>query len=136
MKTLPPPVQNVIASEVPLLVEDYPSKEVCREMEIEFRDELCGLFTGTAITERSIEHAPQAPESVIIYREGIIAQALERDDSIPDEYFESLADDYSNVEISQINEILLDEEIRITILHEYGHLHGLNEDDLERFGYA
>jgi predicted Zn-dependent protease with MMP-like domain len=28
------------------------------------------------------------------------------------------------------------EEIRITILHELGHHFGLDEDDLERLGYA
>ena len=30
----------------------------------------------------------------------------------------------------------LEEEIRITLLHEIGHQFGLDEDDLDRLGYA
>ena len=76
-----------------------------------------------------------APDSVVIYREGIIVQALEADESLTDEFFERLDPELNLLKPSDINLEFLDEEIRITILHEYGHLHGLSDDDLESLGY-
>ena len=75
------------------------------------------------------------PDSVVIYREGIIVQALETDESLSDEFFERLDPELNLLNPADINLDLLDEEIRITILHEYGHLHGLSDDDLESLGY-
>ena len=172
LKTLPAEVLDIINNEVPLLVEDYPSDEVMEIMEIEYRNELCGLFTGIGITEKSIEAQPMAPDSVVIYREGIIVQALEADESLSstsctdgedevnsefgirnnasDQREQILANarqrglgaaprrldpELNLLKPSEINLDLLDEEIRITILHEYGHLHGLSDDDLDALGY-
>ena len=135
LKTLPAEVLDIINNEVPLLVEDYPSDEVMETMGIEYRDELCGLFTGIGITEKSIEAPPMTPDSVVIYREGIIVQALDADESLTDEFFERLDPELNSLNPDDINLDLLDEEIRITILHEYGHLHGLSDDDLESLGY-
>ena len=135
LKTLPAEVLDIINNEVPLLVEDYPSDEVMETMGIEYRDELCGLFTGIGITEKSVEAQPMAPDSVVIYREGIIVQALEADESLTEEFFERLDPELNSLNPDDINLDLLDEEIRITILHEYGHLHGLSDDDLESLGY-
>ena len=112
------------------------------------------------------------PDSVVIYREGIIIQALESDESLSstsctdgedevnsefgirnnssDQREQILANarqreqgaaprrldpELKALKPSDINLELLDEEIRITILHEYGHLHGLSDDDLESLGY-
>ena len=135
LKTLPPEVLDVINNDVPLLVEDYPSDEVMETMGIEYRDELCGLFTGVDITEKSIDAPPLTPDSVVIYREGIIVQALDADESLPDEFFEQLDPELNSLKPDDLKLELLDEEIRVTILHEYGHLHGLSDDDLEALGY-
>jgi predicted Zn-dependent protease with MMP-like domain len=35
----------------------------------------------------------------------------------------------------RVNEAELRRQIRITVLHELGHHHGLDEDELERLGY-
>ena len=55
------------------------------------------------------------PPVVTIYREGILAQA---------------ADEEGRLRKSRIRE-----EIRITILHELAHHHGLEEDELRELGY-
>ena len=104
-----------LLDEVPLYVEDYPSREVMREMGVRRRDELCGLYTGIPLIDRSVEQSPTLSDVVQIYREGIL----------------SLATD----ENGHIDEPELREQIRVTILHELGHYHGLDEDDLEKLGY-
>jgi predicted Zn-dependent protease with MMP-like domain len=111
---LPPSVRSLL-DEVPLHVEDYPSPEVMKEMGLEYRDELCGLFSGVALTERSVEQPGRLPDMITIYREGIWAQA---------------ADDEGHVIPRNLKE-----EIRTTILHELAHFHGLNEDELTDLGY-
>ena len=101
---------------VPLHVEDYPSDEVMDRMNIEYLDDLCGLYTGIPIGDKSVNHSGTMPDVVTIYREGILSAA---------------ADDKG-----RIGKDCLREQIRITILHELAHHHGLTEDDLARLGYA
>src|SRR5262249_38091441 len=102
--------------EVPLIVEDCPSPALMREMELEYPDELCGLHDGVPLTERSVQDQAALPEHILIYRMGIIALAC---------------DDEGNLDDDELTE-----QVRITILHELGHHFGLDEDDLDRLGYA
>ena len=99
----------------PVIVEDYPSEQVLREMGIERRDELCGLHSGIALTERSVEHSGTLPEDIHLYREGIVA----------------LAGGWANDGVEDVGY----EEIWVTLLHEMGHHFGLNEDELAELGY-
>ncbi|MHB1157838.1 MAG: metallopeptidase family protein [Phycisphaerales bacterium] len=100
-----------LLDEVPLIVEDYPSREICETFDLEYRDELCGLHDGIALTDRSVEGGSVGmPDHIMIYREGIMAMAD--------------------------NDQRLREQIRITVLHEIGHHFGLDEDDLEKLGYG
>jgi len=105
-----------LMDEVPLVVEDYPGAPLCKEMEIENRDELCGLFRGIAISEPEQEHGRPHSNQVLLFREGVLAAAMDEDGRISD------------------NE--LQRQMRITILHEYGHHFGLDEDELDELGYA
>jgi predicted Zn-dependent protease with MMP-like domain len=107
-----------IFDEAPLLVDDEPAPEVLREFGLdpsseEDRASLCGLHTGLAITERSVEMDGVLPSQIHIYRVGIVREAGGW---------------------AHTDEIR--EQIRITILHEVGHEMGLDEDDLEELGYA
>lgn len=111
-----PALVHELIERVPLHVEDYPSREVMRQMGVRYRDELCGLFTGIALTDRSIEHSGTLPDVVTIYREGILALATDRH--------------------GQIRKQRLREQIRITVLHELAHYHGLDEDELRELGYG
>ncbi len=111
-----PPQIHELLERVPLHVEDHPSEEVMLDRDVEYLDDLCGLYTGIPLTQRSIEHSGTLPDVVTIYREGILTAAADRD--------------------GRIRNQRLRKEIRITILHELGHHHGLTEDDLRALGYG
>ena len=42
---------------VPLHVEDFPAEDVMLDCGVEYIDDLCGLHTGTPLTERSSEES-------------------------------------------------------------------------------
>ena len=121
--------------EKPLVVEDRPGPEVLRELGIppEAADEICGLHSGPMGEVQAVdvggESSPIHDIGVIhLYREGILACAGGW------EPWEELDDDGQPV--SGGGEALVREEIRVTILHEVGHHFGLDEDDLDRLGFA
>ena len=115
VERLPAEVKEKI-EEVPLVVEDYPADDVMEELGLEFRDELCGYYRGVPIDERQVDQAVTEPDFITLYREGIIAIASDDDGNVTDDR--------------------LREEIRITILHELGHHHGIDEDELDELGYG
>lgn len=109
---------QLLLEETPLLVEDVPAKDVLQEFGIDeaHADEICGLHSGPGLTERSVEDLPELPETITIYRVGILALAG------------GWGDEPDNPKISA--------EIRITILHEVGHHYGLDEADLDKLGFS
>lgn len=126
-----PPKIRALVDEVPIVVLDRPDKEIVRQLIADGTltpeddpDELCGLHSGTAITHRSIEDPggwgvgfdDLSPEQIHLFRIGIVdlAGGWDQDDA----------------------ETAVAEEIRITLLHEIGHHFGLDEDDLDRLGFA
>ena len=136
---LPARIRSLI-DEVPLVVLDRPTPKMIKDLiadgtlapeeEAEAAAELCGLHTGTAITDRSIDdpggwgslgggHDTFGPEHIHIFRDGIVNLATD--------------DEGWRAEHAEEN---IYEEIRITILHEIGHHFGLDEEDLEDLGYA
>ena len=111
-----PPMIHELIERVPLHVEDYPSEDVMEETGTEYIDDLCGLYTGIPIDQKSVMHSGTMPDTVTIYREGILSAAADRH--------------------GRISTKRLREQIRITILHEIGHHHGLTEEDLRKLGYG
>ena len=111
-----PPMIHELLERVPLHVEDYPSEEVMDQMGMEYIDDLCGLYTGIPIGEKSVTHSGTMPDVVTIYREGILSAATDGQGRIATDR--------------------LREQIRITVLHELAHHHGLTEDDLRKLGYG
>ena len=116
---LPYTVQ-LLLQETPLVVEDHPSDALLEELGLspQQADELCGVYCGIGMLERSVEDSFTEPEKITIFRRGILLLAT------------------SQVDAEHPLEALLEKEIRITILHEIGHHFGLDEDDLEAIGYA
>jgi predicted Zn-dependent protease with MMP-like domain len=101
---------------VPLVVEDYPSREVMRKMRIRHPSHLCGLYTGVPLIKRSVDHSGTPSDVIHIYRLGILSMARSRS--------------------GKFDEAELRNQIRRTILHEYGHHVGLSERDLRALGYG
>ena len=111
-----PPMVHELLEKVPLHVEDYPSSRVMHEMGVWNRKQLCGLYTGIPLPDRSVQQSGTLPDVVTIYREGILESARE-----------------ANGRISTDG---LRREIRITVLHELAHHHGLGEEELRQLGYG
>lgn len=116
---------HTLLEESPLIVEDAPSDDLMRSLDMDPSEEdLCGLHSGIAITERSVSESGQLPESIQIFRRGILDAAGGWD----------VTADEDGLPIG--GEVAVEREIRITILHEIGHHFGLSEEDLERLGYG
>jgi predicted Zn-dependent protease with MMP-like domain len=111
-----PPLIHQLIEQVPLHVEDYPSEEVMHQMHVRHIDDLCGLYTGIPIGQKSVTHSGTLPDVVTIYREGILTAAADQE--------------------GRIRTTRLREQMRITILHELAHHHGLSEEELQQLGYG
>jgi predicted Zn-dependent protease with MMP-like domain len=111
---LPPLVQELI-QDVPMIVDDHPSRGLCEKLKLDYRDDLCGLYVGRSLDEQTVMASGDHPNTVYLFREGILSEAAEDDGTVFDDR--------------------LREEIRLTILHEYGHHHGMDEDELREKGY-
>lgn len=109
---------------VPVIIDDEPPADLCHDMDAR-PDELCGLHTGIPLTERSVEDHGVLEDTVHLFRLGIIAMAGGWSCTGHDEHGRPVGGDEA-----------VRDEIRITLLHELGHHMGLDEDDLERLGYA
>lgn len=110
-----PPRVHALLEEVTMYVEDHPSRKVMQEMGVRHRSQLCGLYTGVPLTERHVELSGVLSDAIYIFREGILALARDR---------------RGRIDVQELRR-----QIRITVLHELGHYHGLDEEDLEELGY-
>ena len=86
-----------------------PDACACEEAEGEEREDLLGLYHGTPLTHRSVEHSGHVPDRITIYQRNI-----ER---------------FCNTRKQLIR------QIRKTVFHEIGHHFGLDEEDLLDLGY-
>jgi predicted Zn-dependent protease with MMP-like domain len=93
-------MQNLV-----IVVEDEPSRELLREMEIDPPDTLLGLYQGIPLTERSWGHGNTLPDRVIIFQGPHERAASDHDDLV--------------VAIGE------------TLIHEIGHYFGLSEEEIE-----
>jgi predicted Zn-dependent protease with MMP-like domain len=111
-----PDMVHQLLDKVTMYVEDYPSDSVMRRTSIQDRRQLCGLYTGIPLGDRSVQHSGVLSDAIHIYREGILFQASNRR--------------------GDVQPARLREEIRITVLHELGHHFGMNEQELHDLGYG
>lgn len=121
--SLPEQLRSLL-EEAPLIVEDHPSPRLLAELGIdEATESLCGLHSGVPLTERSVMQSHGLPETIHLFREGIIDEAGG---------WERWADDDGE---RWGGDDAVAEQIRITLLHEIGHHFGLEEEDLADLGY-
>jgi predicted Zn-dependent protease with MMP-like domain len=90
---------------VVISVEEVPSDEDLMSEKPPLSPTILGVFRGTPVGERSVTNAwDHAPVNIVLYQRNLERFARTRDELI--------------------------EQIGITLLHEVGHLVGLDEDDL------
>ena len=124
--SLPDEIRTLL-EEVPVVVEDMPTRELCESLIREWgadadpeetperlMQELCGLHDATPFTEETVEAPTRGTGHIMLFRVGILNEA----------------GGWS------AGEDAVYEEIGVTLLHEIGHQFGLDEDDLDRLGYA
>jgi predicted Zn-dependent protease with MMP-like domain len=90
---------------IAIVVEDEPSSELLREMEIQPPDTLLGLYQGTPLTERSWGYGNTLPDRVLIFQGPHERDAEDEDDLV--------------VAIGE------------TLIHEIGHYFGLSEEEIQ-----
>ena len=110
-----------ILEEVPLHVEDQPSEQLMRELNVADAEELCGYFCGVPYSANTFLSMyfgldTHMPNCITIFRQGIAAASR---------------DDGGNVCRKSLRR-----QIRITILHELAHLHGMDEEEITDIGYG
>ena len=102
--TIPRRFRDAIAN-LAIVIEDEPSADLLREMDIEPPDSLFGLYHGTPLTERAWDYGNTLPDRITLYQ-GPIEDASEDEDDL----------------IVCIGE---------TLIHELGHYFGLSEEEIE-----
>ena len=93
---------------IAVVVEDHPLEEHDPD------DWLLGVFEGTPRTEQSVFDVGSGPARVVLYQRNIEAYAQEA----------------ASAEGRSL-EVIIREEVRLTVLHELGHYFGLGEEALE-----
>ncbi|MGM0453885.1 MAG: metallopeptidase family protein [Thermodesulfobacteriota bacterium] len=93
-----------------IAVEDRPSRDLLKEMDVPPGETLFGVFTGVPLPERSATEPPLYPDVILIFREPLMAACRSREE--------------------------LEEEIGITVVHEVAHYMGLSEQRLAELGYG
>jgi len=90
-------------------VESMPDPRTCHDADVDDPRSLLGLYRGTPLTSRSVEHDKHLPDRITIYQRNIERMCGTRAEII--------------------------HEIRRTVFHEVGHHFGLDEDQLTSLGY-
>jgi predicted Zn-dependent protease with MMP-like domain len=106
---LPKPIKAKL-DELPVMVQDLPTREMLSEEDPPLTPDLLGLFVGRHIFARSVTEAPGAPGAIFLFRRNLLRACTDREE--------------------------LAREVRITVQHEVGHLMGLDEDELDDWGLA
>lgn len=88
-----------------IIVEDEPSRDLLRDMEIEPPDTLFGLYQGVPLTERQWSFGNTLPDQILVFQRPHEREAQDEDDLIA-----SIAE---------------------TLIHEIGHYFGLSEEEIE-----
>lgn len=125
-----------LMEELPLIVEDRPSRLLLDEMGIDSRyTDLCGLHQGIDLMRKSVEHSGVLPDRMMLFREPIMRLAGRGRVALGGESSTGPLGPLRRGAADRQTDALR-EQIRITLLHEIGHHFGLDEDDLDALGYG
>jgi predicted Zn-dependent protease with MMP-like domain len=106
LATIPDPYHEAL-NEVAVVIEDEPSAEQLRENDLEPWESMYGLYEGVPRTDYAAEWAT-SPNRITLFR-------------LP------LEEDFEN-------QRELEEEVRMTVLHELAHHLGIDDDRLDELG--
>jgi predicted Zn-dependent protease with MMP-like domain len=90
---------------IAIVIDDEPSRDLLREMEIDPPDTLFGLYQGVPLTERRWDYGNALPDRIVLFQGPHEREARDDDDLI-----------------GSIGE---------TLIHEIGHYFGLSEDEIQ-----
>lgn len=90
--------------EIVLLVEDFAEDELLAELGLEEPFELTGVYEGTPLSDRSIEHSGTLPDRIRLFRAAIL-----------DEWIAN-------------GEVTLERLVAHVVVHEVGHHFGLSDE--------
>ncbi len=105
-----PEAVRALIPQVPVVIDDLPPLATIRETRGGISHDTLGLYTGVSLADRGSFDPSGPPTMIQIFRRNLERFARDRAE--------------------------LEEEIRITLLHELGHHLGLDEDDVDRLGLA
>lgn len=108
VESIPPEFRQYLDS-VNVDVEDAPSREIARKLDVP-RDQLLGAYFGTPLTERHVEDPRPVGDRVVIYQSNIERMCRSRPELV--------------------------RQIAVTVLHEIGHHFGMSEEELEERGFG
>ncbi len=103
-----PPELSTLLDNVAIVVDDWPEYSTPL-VSGDPGDALYGLYEGVPLTERGAGYYGMLPDKITIFR-GPLERDFPRDE--------------------------LEEQIRITVVHEIAHHFGLNDDRLEELGWG
>lgn len=104
LDSLPEPFASHLR-DVVMLVEDFADEPTLKAMDIEEPFDLTGIYEGTPITERSIEHSGTMPDRIRLFRRPILDEWADGDDT-------------------------LEHLVAHVLVHEVGHHFGLSDEDM------
>lgn len=102
---------RTLCDNVVIRVEDFPTDEVVRDMNLESPFDLLGLFHGVSLIQKSVMDPAGLPNMVYLYRRPMLDYWAE--------HHETLGHLVTHV-----------------LVHEIGHHFGLSDDDMERIEAA
>lgn len=94
---------------VAVVIEDEPSRALLRELGLDRRDTLYGLYQGVPLPERPHDFAGRLPDHITIF-----ARPLQR---------------------RHRTEAAIRRQIEVTVVHEIAHFFGLDDRHIRRLGY-
>ena len=103
MASLPQRFRDAMAN-MAIVVEDEPTLDQLREVEVEPPDTIYGIYEGIPLPERQWAHGNVLPDKITIFRVPILEDSLDEDDIV--------------VGIGE------------TLIHEVGHYFGLSEEEI------
>jgi len=106
--TLIPEEIRAVMNNLQLVIEDEPSQEVLKELDVSPDDTLFGLYQGVPLTERSTAYSA-LPDRIIIYRRPLL------------EEFDDPRD--------------IRREVARTVIHEIAHHFGISDERLAELGW-